>query len=67
MYWLKGCPRCGGDVYEGRDIYDTYLKCIQCGHYASDDETEALRNELSELDTGSRPLPAVRGLGTMVG
>ena len=26
----KSCPRCGGDVYLGKDEYDWYKKCLQC-------------------------------------
>ena len=67
MYYLKGCPRCGGGLYESRDIYDTFLACIQCGHYASDDETEVLRNGRSELESDLRSHSAVPSLGAMVG
>ena len=33
-YILRGCPRCGGDLY----VDDQYLRkddwlCLQCGHY----------------------------------
>ena len=67
MYFLKGCPRCGGDVYEGSDIYATYLACIQCGHYASDDETEALRSERAGPPAALIQRAADQGLGTMAG
>jgi hypothetical protein len=26
----KSCPRCGGDVYLGKDEYERYEKCLQC-------------------------------------
>ncbi len=42
MFWLKGCRRCEGDVYQGEDIAGKYLACIQCGHYLSDLETSQL-------------------------
>ena len=29
--YLKSCLRCNGDVAELRDIYGTYLDCVQCG------------------------------------
>ena len=30
MFWFKACPRCKGDLYEGTDIYGTYVSCLQC-------------------------------------
>jgi len=29
---LKGCPRCGGDIFIDRDQYGWYEYCIQCGY-----------------------------------
>lgn len=31
MIWLKGCPRCGGDLVQESDTYGPYASCIQCG------------------------------------
>lgn len=31
MMYLKGCPRCKGDLQLNNDTYGTYQKCIQCG------------------------------------
>ena len=31
MWKLKGCNRCGGDVYIDRDLYGWYEACLQCG------------------------------------
>ena len=33
MFWLKSCPKCHGDLYQGNDLYGTYISCLQCGHY----------------------------------
>jgi ssDNA-binding Zn-finger/Zn-ribbon topoisomerase 1 len=30
MIFNKGCPRCGGDVMVDKDMYGTFVKCIQC-------------------------------------
>lgn len=31
-YSLKGCGRCGGDLYKGWDPYaGSYTSCLQCG------------------------------------
>ncbi len=31
MYWLKGCKKCGGDLFLERDRYGSYVSCLQCG------------------------------------
>lgn len=31
MYWLKSCPRCGGDLFDDRDHFGYYIACAQCG------------------------------------
>ena len=30
---FKACPKCHGDLIDGRDQYGSYLSCIQCGRY----------------------------------
>lgn len=31
--WTKGCPKCGGDLFEDRWLGgDSDVKCIQCGY-----------------------------------
>ncbi len=38
-YSLKGCRRCGGDLYEDWDPpYGRYVSCLQCGFRPSDGE-----------------------------
>jgi hypothetical protein len=43
MYWLKGCPKCRGDLHEEMDIYGVFIACIQCGYVVSGAEEEELR------------------------
>ena len=43
MFWLKSCPRCHGDLYEGRDFYGLYIACLQCGHYLGEAEELVLK------------------------
>jgi len=31
MWRLKGCKRCGGDVFIDKDKYSWYQECLQCG------------------------------------
>ena len=40
IWKLKGCPRCGGDLYLDNDEYDWYETCLQC----------SFRQELKEVD-----------------
>lgn len=47
MMWLKGCPKCHGDLYDNRDHYGRYVTCMQCGHHLSDLEEFALGISLS--------------------
>lgn len=30
MFWLKKCPRCGGDLYQAMDSAGVYVQCLQC-------------------------------------
>lgn len=32
VLWIKGCPKCGGDMYRDRDIMGHYRQCLQCGY-----------------------------------
>ena len=39
---LGACPRCGGDVRRVRDIYGTYLQCLQCSRELHPDAMTAV-------------------------
>ncbi len=43
MYWLKSCPKCHGDLFDNKDIYGSYMDCLQCGHYLTVDEEAGVR------------------------
>ena len=30
-FWLKSCPKCGGDLEAKMDISGPYIECVQCG------------------------------------
>ena len=32
MWKLKGCPRCGGDIFTDRDWDGWFQQCLQCGY-----------------------------------
>lgn len=43
MMWLKGCPKCNGDMVAEEDEYTAYVKCLQCGRMLSAAEEEQLK------------------------
>ena len=43
MFYLKGCPKCHGDVYKRTDIYGPYTSCMQCSHYLNEAEEAQLK------------------------
>ncbi len=47
MMWLKGCPRCQGDLFEeagiGPEVYGArFVNCLQCGYTLSPEEESRL-------------------------
>ena len=47
MWKLKSCPRCGGDMFIGRDD-NWFQQCLQCSY----------RCELRRIDTVKEPAAA---------
>ena len=43
MFWIKACPRCKGDLYESSDIYGTYVSCLQCARFLTEEEEGQLK------------------------
>ena len=44
MFCLKCCPRCEtGALYEGSDVYGSYIACRHCGYYLTEAEELALK------------------------
>lgn len=54
MVWLKSCPRCSGDIFLERNVGESYMMCLQCGHVL----TQAQESRLKELRT-RRQMPAM--------
>ena len=47
MMWLKGCPKCRGDLFEEpaiglHGVASRYISCLQCGHVLTDREEASL-------------------------
>ena len=57
MFWIKACPRCRGDLYEGRDIYGNYVSCLQCARCLTIEEESQLLSQTPAPDL----LPAKTG------
>ena len=56
MWCLKCCPRCDtGALYEGTDMYGSYIACLQCGSYLTEAQEVALGYE-----TGHGPEPSAK-------
>ncbi len=32
MWKVRGCPRCGGDIFVDRDLNGWYEQCLQCSY-----------------------------------
>jgi hypothetical protein len=58
MLWLKGCPKCGGDLQDADDKFGPYIACIQCGFNASELEMRWLRSD-ARTRTARAPAPHV--------
>ncbi len=43
MIWLKSCPKCGGDLEEGKNHFGAYIECLQCARYLTAEEEAVLR------------------------
>ena len=46
MLFLKACPKCHGDMYLDRDVYGTFIECLQCGLLR-----DVARSEISNGDS----------------
>lgn len=69
MLCLKCCPRCNtGALYESRDVYGSYIACLQCGYYLSEAEEVALRyastpGSIGQTRYETPPEPVLVGFG----
>jgi len=54
MVYLKACPKCMGDLAVGRDMYGSYVSCLQCG-FMRDLEIAAKSEAPSPARDGAAP------------
>ncbi len=50
MMWLKACPRCRGDLFMERNVGDSYMVCLQCGHVLNSVQEEVLKASVRERE-----------------
>ena len=48
MFWLKGCPWCGGDLFSDTDMFGSYITCFQCSRDLNDADVAALQSRRTE-------------------
>ena len=44
MLYLKGCPRCKGDMHDNRDLSGNYKECLQCGYMVDVEKANTLQS-----------------------
>lgn len=54
MLWLKGCPRCGGDLYDEQAMEGRLIACLQCGHILTTAQEGELARALLQAALGLR-------------
>ena len=54
-FWLKACPKCGGDLKLQPDLTGAYVACVQCG-LELDPVQERLLRRLGHVSVG-QPAP----------
>lgn len=42
MFWLKGCPWCGGDLFTDTDQFGSFVTCFQCSRELNQADVAAL-------------------------
>ncbi len=57
VWKLKGCPRCGGDVFLDRDEENRwYEQCLQCGYFNELKDLAGFHGQPRERER--KPVPA---------
>ncbi len=58
-FWLKSCPKCGGDLEAVEGLLESYVKCIQCGLELTQVQEKVLRRGSRVHVAVPVPAPAV--------
>ena len=59
MFWLKGCPWCGGDLFSDTDVLGSYITCFQCSRDLNDADVAALQSRRTAR-ARNNPVPTGR-------
>lgn len=62
MFWIKACPKCVGDLYEGWDIYGGFVSCLNCGHCLTLEEEAVLIHEVQTIKTTKPVVVSASGI-----
>ena len=54
-FWLRACPKCGGDLEQKEDLSGPYTECIQCGGELTPTQ-ERLLHRLGYVPEGLAPM-----------
>jgi DNA-directed RNA polymerase subunit M/transcription elongation factor TFIIS len=54
VLWIKACPKCGGDLYNDRDVMGYYRQCLQCGYTFYEQRRRPARDDDKSSD-GRKP------------
>jgi hypothetical protein len=60
--WIKGCPKCKGDLYSDRDVMGYYRQCLQCGYTFYEQRRRPMRLPVEASPSGPVP-PGDEGEG----
>ena len=50
-FWLRACPKCGGDLELQLDLTGAYVQCVQCGLELNPSQERLLR-QLDRIPAG---------------
>ncbi len=56
MWIIKGCTRCGGDLFLDLDLYGFYEHCLQCGYECDLESIDEFRMQKEEKDKKEKQL-----------
>ncbi len=65
-FWLRSCPKCGGDLEAVEEILGTYVECVQCGLELTPVQEHLLRSGRRVRAVSPVPAPALTHEGRHV-
>jgi hypothetical protein len=57
MIQRKACRRCSGDLYLERDVFGSYVTCIQCGFLLDQEATDAMLARMANTSAATNSTP----------